>query len=277
MSVATSTAIAIAAGVGAAGSIGGAALQSHAASSAADKQKASADQALDFQKQVYSDQQANQAPYLEAGKTSLAKLMEGFTNGTFGPGSIKPFAAPTAAEAAATPGYQFTKAEGNRGVSAAASAGGRSLSGGTLKALDRYNTGLADSTYGDTFSRALQTYQAQLTGQSQNYNELAGIAGTGQTATQNINATGTQTAANVGNLMTGIGNTQAAATLAGGQAWNQGIQGATQGILPALVYGNMFGGGYNPYAQTINPSGGIGTGGLPLPPPTPPLEGIGPG
>jgi hypothetical protein len=257
MSVATSTAIAIAAGVGAAGSIGGAALSSRAAGNAANQQAQSAGNALDFQKQVYADQQANQAPYLEAGKMSLSRLMEGFTNGTFGPGSIKPFAAPTAAEAAATPGYQFIRGEGNRGVLAAASAGGRSLSGGTLKALDRYNTGLADSTYGDTFSRALQTYQAQLAGQSQSYNELAGIAGTGQTATQNIGAAGQNAATNVGNLMTGVGNAQAASTLYGANAWNQGINGATGSILQGLIMGGNFGGPSPASWKSIAP--GFGT------------------
>ncbi len=232
------TAVAITAGIGAAGAIGGAAINAHAAGSAADKQKQAGDAALAFQEKTWEQQQANQAPWLEAGKTSLSKLMEGFSNGTFGPGSIPNFAAPTADQARATPGYQFTRDEGNRGVLAAASSGGRSLSGGTLKALDRYNTGLADSTYGDTFSRALSTYQAQLAGQGQAYNELAGVANTGQQAVQNINATGSQTALNVGNLMTGIGNTQAASTLAQGQAWSNGINGALGGVAGAYLLGN---------------------------------------
>jgi hypothetical protein len=207
--------------------------------------------------------------------------MEGFTNGTFGPGSIKPFAAPTAAEAAATPGYQFTKAEGNRGVSAAASAGGRSLSGGTLRALDRYNTGLADSTYGDTFSRALQSYQAQLAGQSQSYNELAGVAGTGQTATQSLNNTGTATAANVGNLMSQIGSAQAGGILGSANSINSGIGGATNGITQALLLQSLYGSGGAFGAPTnINSMGGLGANPLPLPPQPPDLPEypvIGPG
>ncbi len=152
---------------------------------------------------------------------------------------------------------------------AAASAGGRSLSGGTLKAVDRYNTGLADSTYGDTFSRALQTYQAQLAGQGQAYNQLAGVANTGQQAVQNINATGSQTAQNVGNLMTGIGNAQAGGILLGAQQLGNGISGATgalgQGLMLQQILGAAGGGGLNPWKDA---SGGINY--------SPPMQGNGP-
>lgn len=268
MSVSIGTALAIG-GITAAGSVASSAIGAHAASSAADKQVTQENQALDFQKQVYADQQANQAPYLAAGKTSLSKIMEGLSNGTFGPGSIKPFAAPTAAEAAQTPGYQFTRSEGNRGVSAAASAGGRSLSGGTLKALDRYNTGLADSTYGDTFSRALQGYQAQLAGQSQSYNELAGIAGTGQTATQSLNNTGTATAQNVGNIMSQIGSAQAGGILGSANSINSGIGGATNGITQSLLLQSLFGQGGGGGLTTWKDAGGATNY-------SPPMQGNGP-
>jgi len=231
------------------GAVASSAIGAHAAGSAADKQAQAGQSALDFQKQMWETQQQNQAPWLEAGKTSLSKLMEGLSNGTFGPGSIAPFTAPTAEQARATPGYQFTQQEGNRGVMAAASAGGRSLSGGTLKAIDRYNTGLADTTYGDTFNRALQSYQAQLAGQGQAYNQLAGVANTGQTAVQSLNNTGTQTATNVGNLMTGIGNAQASGIIGGANAISGGISGATNGLSSALLLSQLglgaTGGGLN--------------------------------
>lgn len=256
----------------AAGSVTAGVLGSNAAKSAANTQASEADKALQFQEQTYADQKANQAPYIAAGQQSVGKLMTGLNDGTFGPGSIKPFAAPTAAEAAATPGYQFTLAQGNRGVSAAASAGGRSLSGGTLKAIGQYDEGLASTTYGDTFNRALSTYQAQLAGQSQAYNQLAGVAGTGQTAVQGINQTGTATAANVGNLMTGIGNAQASGIIGSANAIGGGIGGATNSISQALLYQSLFGGGYNPNAPTINTAGGIGSGGLPAPPEIPPVD-----
>ncbi len=257
------------------GSIASGLIGKSAAGNAASAQEQSANNALDFQKQVWQQQQQNQQPWLDAGKASLSKLMEGISNGTFGPGSITPFSAPTADQARATPGYQFTRDEGNRGVLAAASAGGRSLSGGTLKAVDRYNTGLADSTYGDTFSRALQTYQAQLAGQGQAYNQLAGVANTGQQAVQNINATGSSTATNVGNLMTGIGNAQASGIIGGANAISGGIGGATNALSSTLLLsqlGGLFGNG-----NYINSAGGLNGGSLPLPPPLPSIEEYGAG
>lgn len=261
------------------GAITSGVLGANAAKGAANTQANEAQQALDFQKQVWQQQQQNQAPFIAAGQESVGKLMQGVNNGTFGPGSIAPFKAPTAAEAAATPGYQFTQQQGQRGVLAAASAGGRSLSGGTLKAIDEFNTGLANTTYGDTFNRALSTYQAQLAGQGQAYNQLAGIAGTGQTAVQNIGQVGAATANNVGNLMTGIGNAQASGIIGSANAYGGAIGGATNGLGQALLYNALFGsGGYNPSIPGINAQGGIGSQPLPPPPEIPPADfGVGPG
>lgn len=85
MSVATSTAIGIAAGVGTAGSVASAAIGSHAAGKAADTQAAaatqaaqiqaqSADKALAEQKREFDIGQQNLAPWLTQGRTNLANL-----------------------------------------------------------------------------------------------------------------------------------------------------------------------------------------------------------
>lgn len=54
-----------------------------------------------------------------------------------------------------TPGYQFNLEQGLRGVQSSAFAKGTGLTGGTLKALMQYGSGLADSTYGSTVDRYL--------------------------------------------------------------------------------------------------------------------------
>lgn len=187
--------------IAAGAAITGAVISAHAAGKAADVQQTAAATAAD-----------KQAPWVNAGSDSIGKLMQGIDNGTYGPGSIPAFTAPTAAQAQATPGYGFTQAQGQRGVLAAASAGGRSLGGGTLKAIDQYNTGLADSTYNDTFNRSLSTYQAQLQGQNQSYNQLLGVSNQGEAAT-----------ANVGNLMTQGANAQAAGIVGQANAVNTGL------------------------------------------------------
>src|SRR5689334_23699255 len=154
-----SIALGITAALGAAGGITSAVLGSNAAQDAGSQQAQSAQDALEFQKQVFQQQQQNQAPYLAAGYASLGELMDSIKNGTFGPGSLgtpppaptstapnapAPFAGvftpPTAEQARATPGYEFTREEGTKGILQGASAAGGAISGGTLKALDQYNT-----------------------------------------------------------------------------------------------------------------------------------------
>lgn len=54
-----------------------------------------------------------------------------------------------------TPGYGFAFKEGQRAVQTGAAARGTLLTGGTLKALARYGTGIADQLYGDTINRYL--------------------------------------------------------------------------------------------------------------------------
>jgi hypothetical protein len=220
---------------------------SSAAKTASSQEVNQQQQALDFQKQMFSTQQANQAPYLAAGSTSLGQLMSDLQSGKLGPGSLGAvpqftgsFSAPTLAEAQQTPGYQFTAQQGSKGILQGAGAAGGAISGGTLKALDSFNAGLADSTYNDVFNRALQTYntglqgyQAQLQGyqtganaQQQGFNQLLAPAQLGENATSNINQTGTQVSQNVGNLMSQIGQSEAAGTVGSSNALTAGVSGA---------------------------------------------------
>lgn len=235
MSVGLTTALVIGGVAAAGGSIASGAIGAHAAHSAADQQSEAADKAA-----------AREAPWEQAGATSLGKIMAGFDNGTFGPGSIPAFKAPTAEEAMATPGYAFTRNEGLRAVNAAASAGGRSLGGATIKAGAQYATGLADSTYNDTFSRQLQSYQAQLAGQNQSFNQLFGVSNQGQNA-----------ATNVANLMTQSGNAQAAGTVGAANAWSGAIGGATNAISQPLLANAILNNGGKPAPPTTSVFSGI--------------------
>lgn len=233
MSVGTAAAIAIAAGVGAAATVGGAVISSNAASDAADKQVKQSQTALGFQEQQYADTKANQAPYLDAGKQSLSKILDSINNGTFGPGSIPQpaaFHAPTLDEARNDPGYQFAAQQGSKGILQGASAAGGAVSGGTLKALSSFNSNLADSTYGNVFNRNLSTYnaglsdyQAKLAGQAQGYNQLSNIAGLGQTATQGVSQVGVATGSQVGNTLAQIGGAQASGIVGGANALTSGL------------------------------------------------------
>jgi len=169
--------IAVAAGVGAIGSIVGGALSAGAQKDAARQQaQLGRDQIAENARQ-YNQSRADLAPYRDAGYTSLKDLVAGTRPG----GQFdKVF---TNADFVKDPGYQFRMAEGARGVEASAAARGGALSGGALKALARYQQGYASNEFGAAYDR----FNSNLTGR---YNRLAGLAGTGQTATNSGIAAG---------------------------------------------------------------------------------------
>lgn len=242
-----STALAV--GLGVAGAVTGgvasmkaAGTQADAAKSAAQLQHEDAQQALAFQQKQFDTQQANLKPWETAGKGALSELTS--LTSKPGEGLLTPwtdtFKAPTAAEAAATPGYQFTLGQGELALQNSAAARGGALSGGTAKDIANYGEGLASTTYQNTFSNALQQYQSAFntfqTNQSNTYNRLAGIAGTGQTATTTAGQQGQAAVDNVSHTLLTSGqqigqniNNAGAATASGyvgaGNAINSGISG----------------------------------------------------
>lgn len=245
-----STALAITGLLSGIGSIVGSGVQAHAASTAADQQAQSAREGLQFQEQVYGDQKQNEAPFVQAGQTSIQELMKQLQNGTFGPNSIAApasFKAPTLADAQQTPGYQFQLKQGLQAIDQGAAARGGLNSGATQQSEQQYGSNLADTTYGNIFNQALSTYnaglsdyQAKLAGQSQAFNQLAAPAGIGQTAAGQINQVGSSTAGNVGNLLTQIGNSQAAGTVGTANAINGGISGVTNAGTQSYLLSQLF-------------------------------------
>lgn len=241
-------ALAIGGGLSAAGSVASGILGSNAAGKAAGQQATADQNALNFGQQVFSTTQQNQAPYLSAGTTSLGQLMQLIGNGTFGKSPAVPstYALPTLQQVQQTPGYQFTAQQGTKGVLEAAGAAGGAISGGTLKAADAFNTGLADSTYNSqvanglsAYTANLNQYQAQLQAQQQAYNQLFAPAQLGEAATQNVAQTGTQATQTLGQLMQGIGNANAAGTVGSTNAITGAIGSATGAAQQDLLLGSI--------------------------------------
>lgn len=191
------------AGIGAVASSKAAGAQSDAAKSAAQLQHEDAQAALKFQEQEWQTQQQNIAPWLSAGKNALGTLTADL--GDLTAPFTGTFSAPTAAEAKATPGYQFTLNEGELALQNSAAARGGALSGGTAKDIAGYAEGLASTTYQQTFSNALQQYQQAFnkfeTNQTNKYNRLAGVAGTGQNAATTLGSEGAAAANNVSSTL----------------------------------------------------------------------------
>ena len=69
-----------------------------------------------------------------------------------------PFVKPTAADAAAEPGYQFRLGQGTQTLENSAAARGVLRSGGTLKGLEEYGQNFASNEYQNVYNRAASEY-----------------------------------------------------------------------------------------------------------------------
>lgn len=281
----------IMAGIGLAGSIGGAAIESSGANSAASTQANAADynaqlqaelgqEQLGYESTQYGNSLNLEAPWLQEGANSLDTLQylmglgpnnpngtESLASGVNGPtgamgatnnspqnaglstgstalsipgvnGSVSvptvnsltgtadtnlgaygslmsqypggQFTAPTAAQAAATPGYQFALQQGEGAAQASAAANGSLLTGGTQTALDQYAQNYANTNYNNVYNQALQTYNTNYNTwanqKAQTYNMLAGQSGTGQITAQQLSNAGLTSANQVGSTLGSTGN-----------------------------------------------------------------------
>ena len=161
--------------------------QAGAAQSAADAQLQASREANALQQRIYEENIARQQPFLETGTgffNQLAALQRG------GPQAAQQFLQ-------MDPGYQFRLSEGLKSLDRQAAARGGLISGGALKAAQRYGQDVASQEYGAA------------------YNRLAGLADVGPRAAGVMSNLGQQFAGQYGqNLM------------AGGQAAAQGYLGA---------------------------------------------------
>jgi hypothetical protein len=228
-------------------SITGSEISANAAHSAAAQQQQATRNALDFQKQVYNTQLSNAKPYLNAGtdalstlESALPSLTQGFDPAKAGlPGKFSY----TANDFHQDPGFVFALQQGQQAIDRSAAARGGDVSGGTLKSLAAYTTGMADQNYGAAYSRALGTYQQNYSNafntfqsnQSNTFNRLGSLVNTGLSANGQAAGAGANFANAAGNYAIDAGNAGAAGTVGAANAYNSGISGAvgsvTNGIL----------------------------------------------
>jgi hypothetical protein len=177
------------------------------------------------QQWAVQQQEQQEAPYSALGTDAIAQYKNLLGLGKGG----------TAGELTAlqnTPGYQFTKQQGETGILNAASASG-GVSGNTLTALDSYNTGLADQTY----EQALQNAQSAVTiGQNAASNTGSAIANAGN----NLSSIATNQGNNLANIDIGEA---AGISNAIGNSSNQYVENQTIGALMNQGGGGVAGGG----------------------------------
>lgn len=186
--------------------IGGSALVgAYASNRAASMQSDAANRAAQLQQHQYEQTRADQAPWRAAGEQALNKLIPMSDYQKFGMAQFQQ-----------DPGYAFRLAEGQKALDRSAAARGGLISGGALKAAQRYGQEMGSQEYTNAFNRYQAERQAQL-------GPLQSLAGIGQSATNLVGQAGQNYAGAAGNYMTGGAASQAAGQVGAANAITGGV------------------------------------------------------
>lgn len=258
--------------------IGSAVLGAGASIYASNKQSEAAGNALNFQQHTFDTNQKNMRdaqgvvrdaqgsvrdaqgtlqPYLDIGKNATYTLGQLTGTGNNGQQDYSSFFK--------DPSYGFAQQQGELGIERGANARGLNLSGGTLKDLASFNSGLASQQYGNYFNRLMR-----LAGIGQNAtNTNAGLVGTNANLVgTNANlvtgnaSNNTTSAGQVGNTMMGQGQAQASGAVGIANAANGGV---SNSLMAAYMNrnpsgygtGDAYGGGGAWGGSSANPLPGL--------------------
>ena len=213
----------------AAASLIGGKMQGDAARSAADTAGAASDRAVALQREQYEKQLEMQKPFYDVGVNALPELVNASKYTNFG---MKQFQQ--------DPGYGFRLKEGQQALDRSAAARGGLISGGALKAAQRYGQDMGSQEYMNAFNR----YQTERAARLQPLQSLTGMS---QTTANTLGTAGSNMAGNIGNAYMQQGVNQGNALLAGSQA-----RASSYGDIAKLYgqtnpnFGGLFGGGSAP-------------------------------
>jgi hypothetical protein len=201
--------------------------QKGAAEEAAGAQRSASEAAIAEQRRQQAESERLLAPYMQAGQGALGQQQ-----------ALLGLGGPEAQQAAIaqleqSPQFQAMMQQGEEAILQNASATGGLRGGNTQAALAQFRPAM--------LSQLIQQQMAQ----------LGGLAGMGQQGAMGAAGMGQQSAANIGNLLGGIGQAQAGAAMAQGQGMAN-LFGGVGGALGTL--GGLGAMGRGPFGGT--PSGG---------------------
>jgi len=185
--------------------VGTALIGANASSKAAKAQAGAANRAADLQQQQFERQNELQAPFREAGVRALPELEAASRYTPFGMSQFQ-----------ADPGYAFRLSEGQKALDRSAAARGGLISGGALKAAQRFGQEMGSQEYTNAFNRYQTERNARL-------NPLQSLAGMSQTATNQLGAAGQNYATNAGNAFGAAGQAQASGYIGTANAISGGV------------------------------------------------------
>jgi hypothetical protein len=177
--------------------------QKRATEAAIAEQKRQFDISQALQIQARDQARTDQMPWLNAGTTAVNRLANGLTpEGEFN--NVPKFN--FGYNQNADPGYGFRFDQGMRGLNASMAARGMGVSGANIKGAIDYGQGMGSQEYQNAFNRYTTGYNADLNAQNTLYNRVAGVAGTGGTAANQIASQGLGTASSMGAAGTNLAN-----------------------------------------------------------------------
>jgi hypothetical protein len=206
--------------VGGAGLVGGY-MQSQAANQAAGQYANAANQGLQYNQQMFNTINAQNAPYRALGENAANQYGQFIDNGYF-------TQQPSMDDLTRLmPNYQFGLTQGMGQLNSQLNAAGGLVGGNAIQGAQQFAQGYAGNALTDAFNQ----FQA-------NRSNVASNLGAGVGFGQNANAT-TATAAsgataNASNLLSSIGNAQAAGTMGAANAWASGLNNISN---YAMLYG----------------------------------------
>jgi hypothetical protein len=219
--MAIGTALAIGAGLSAAGSVASGIIGANAASDAAAMQGAAAKKANKVQKKMYNSQIEAIEPWRQAGLGALEGMQDQDFQRDF-----------SMADFQADPGYAFRMGEASKALERSAAARGGLNSGAFVKALTRYNQDAASQEYQSAYDRFNNN-------RSLRFGRLSTIAGYGQNATGQLMNASQNYANQYGSNVMGAANAQGASKIAGANAIGGAIQGVAGAGMDAISMGQQ--------------------------------------
>ena len=198
--------------IGGGASIVGGLISGSAARSGARTQADAMRESARMQREMFDVQNENQRPYREAGYSALSDIsgMKPYLTKQFGPEDF---------QAGIDPSYNFRLEQGNLATTNMANRAGGAIGGNALRGLMDYGQGAASQEYGNAFNR-FQTQRSNI------YNNLASIAGLGQTSLGQTGQLSSSAGQNIGDAISGAGSAIGGGQVAAGNAYGGGFQGA---------------------------------------------------
>lgn len=196
----------------------------------ANKASSATDEANQNQLNMYGQNRTDQLPWIKAGQTAVGQLGAGTQPGG-------QFTQSFQWDPNSDPGYAARMNAATKALDRSATGSGQLYSGGAGKTLSRYAQEYASNEYNNAFNR----FQTTNTNQ---FNQLASIAGLGQTSANQIGQMGYDTAGQVGKNLTSNAAYQGAATMTG-------INSATNALNEWQKYKMMKGSGTDNYFDNV--------------------------